>query len=66
MLLQQHQAAIAPKQSPMDTPPGAMGAEGGPPDIASLIGGNQKGPAMTPAIASGFTGELGAGGNAPN
>ena len=63
-LLQQHQAAIAPNQAPMplDTPEGA----GGESDIAALLGGNQKGPAMTPAIASGFTGELGVEGTAPN
>ena len=64
-LLQQHQTAIAPNQAPM-MPPGAPGSEGGAPDIAALMGGNQKGPAMTPAIASGFTGELGVEGNAPN
>ena len=64
-LLQQHQAAIAPNQTPM-MPPGAPGSEGGAPDIAALMGGNQKGPAMTPAIASGFTGELGVEGNALN
>jgi hypothetical protein len=66
MLLQQHQSAIAPNQAPMEMPPGAPGSEGGPPDIAALMGGNQKGPAMTPAIASGFTGELGVEGTAPN
>tara|TARA_R100001594_G_scaffold78128_5_gene112680 strand:- start:1758 stop:3836 length:2079 start_codon:yes stop_codon:yes gene_type:complete len=64
-LLQQHQTAIAPNQAPM-MPPEATGPQGGEPDIAALLGGNQKGPAMTPAIASGFTGELGVEGNAPN
>ena len=63
-LLQQHQAAIAPAQAPM--PPGPPGEAGGAPDIAALMGGDQKGAAMTPAIASGFTGELGVEGNAPN
>jgi hypothetical protein len=63
-LLQQHQTAIAPNQAPMA--PAAPGGAGATPDIAALMGGNQKGAAMTPAIASGFTGELGAKGNAPN
>jgi len=65
-LLQQHQTAIAPSQAPMEMPPGAQGAGGGAPDIAALLGGDQKGAAMTPAVASGFTGELGVEGNAPN
>ena len=64
-LLQQHQTAIAPNQAPM-MPPGAEGSEGGQPDIAALLGGDQKGAAMTPAMASGFTGELGVEGTAPN
>tara|TARA_R100001463_G_scaffold7448_3_gene23461 strand:+ start:71 stop:1489 length:1419 start_codon:yes stop_codon:yes gene_type:complete len=63
-LLQQHQAAIAPNQAPM--PPGLPGEAGGAPDIAALLGGDQKGAAMTPAVSSGFTGELGVEGNAPN
>ena len=64
-LLQQHQAAIAPNQAPMMLPGPEGGAEGAP-DIAALLGGDQKGAAMTPAIASGFTGELGVEGNTPN
>jgi hypothetical protein len=64
-LLQQHQAAIAPNQAPM-MPPGPEGGAEGAPDIAALLGGDQKGAAMTPAIASGFTGELGVEGNTPN
>lgn len=65
-LLQQHQAAIAPSQAPMPMPPGSPEGAGGAPDIAALLGGDQKGAAMTPAVASGFTGELGVKGNAPN
>jgi len=65
-LLAQHQSAIAPSQAPMDMPPAAPSGAGGAPDIAALLGGDQKGPAMTPAIASGFTGQLGVEGNTPN
>ena len=64
LLLQQHQAAIAPAQAPQA--PGPLGEAGAGPDVTAQKGGNQKGPAMTPAIASGFTGELGVEGNAPN
>ena len=72
-LLQQHQGAVAPNQAPMGGPeqgqaPGAPPSpEGGgvPPEIAALLGGEQKGPAMVPAEASGFTGQLGAEGTAP-
>tara|TARA_R110000851_G_scaffold282123_4_gene435640 strand:- start:1800 stop:3914 length:2115 start_codon:yes stop_codon:yes gene_type:complete len=72
-LLERHQAAIAPNQAPM--PPGEEGAAGGgqaPPgqepvageDILSLMqegyeGEPQAGPAMAPAEASGFSGQLG-------
>tara|TARA_A100001391_G_scaffold202209_2_gene191189 strand:- start:1537 stop:3660 length:2124 start_codon:yes stop_codon:yes gene_type:complete len=80
-LLAQHQAAIAPNQAPQGMPgmpgaPGAPGAPGqappappqggGPEELAALLGGDMKGPAMAPAVASGFTGELGVEGNAPN
>jgi hypothetical protein len=72
-LLQQHQAAVAPNQAPMGGPeqgqtPGAPPSPGGggvPPELAALLGGKQKGPAMVPAEASGFTGQPGAEGNAP-
>jgi hypothetical protein len=64
-LLQQHQTAIAPSQAPGEMPPAAQGGAGGGMDnIASILGGAQKGPAMVPAEASGFTGQLGAEGNA--
>ena len=75
-LLQQHQAAIAPNQAPQGMPappqeggggpPQQGGGAGVPPDLAALMGGGQKGPAMAPAIASGFTGQLGVEGSAPN
>ena len=47
-------------------PPGGGGAGGLPPELAALMGGGEKGPAMVPAEASGFTGQLGAEGTAPN
>jgi len=75
-LLMQHQTAIAPSQAPggmPGAPPGAQppqappqGGGGGGQELAALLGGEQKGPAMAPAIASGFTGQLGAEGTAPN
>ena len=71
-LLTQHQTAIAPNQAPMEMPPGGPespqgGGEGGlPPELASLMGGAEKGPAMVPAEASGFTGQLGVEGTALN
>jgi hypothetical protein len=66
-LLSQHQAAIAPNQAPqgMGQPP-PQGGGSPQPDVAALMGGEQKGPAMAPAIASGFSGQLGVEGNAPN
>tara|TARA_R110000822_G_scaffold243748_1_gene372588 strand:- start:1540 stop:3666 length:2127 start_codon:yes stop_codon:yes gene_type:complete len=80
-LLKQHQSAIAPNQAPTPMegmpmpggpqgppagPPGGGGAGGLPPELAALMGGGEKGPAMVPAEASGFTGQLGAEGTAPN
>jgi hypothetical protein len=71
-LLQQHQAAIAPSQAPMGMMPPEAGAPPGgspqgaglPPELAAVMGGGQKGPAMVPAEASGFTGQLGVEGSA--
>jgi hypothetical protein len=63
-LLQQHQTAIAPNQAPGEMPPAAQGGGGGMDKIASILGGAEKGPAMVPAEASGFTGQLGVEGNA--
>lgn len=72
-LLQQHQTAIAPNQGQMEMPPGGpespQGGAGGlgglPPELAAMMGGEQKGAAMVPAEASGFTGQPGAEGTAP-
>mgnify|MGYP003627666545 FL=1 len=64
-LLQRHQAAIAPRPE-MAAGPGAEG--GGEEDLLKMLQGGggeagapQKGPAMTPAAASGFSGPLGRG-----
>tara|TARA_Y100001951_G_scaffold69871_1_gene56793 strand:- start:17 stop:511 length:495 start_codon:yes stop_codon:yes gene_type:complete len=63
-LLQRHQAAIAPRPEMAAGP----GAEGGGGDLLQMMQGGggesgapQKGPAMTPAAASGFAGPLGRG-----
>ena len=64
-LLQRHQSAIAPNQAPMQ--PGMEQPGGGANPLELLQGGGQEGappsgPAMAPAIASGFAGDLGGGG----
>tara|TARA_R100000152_G_C6782057_1_gene218160 strand:+ start:475 stop:2574 length:2100 start_codon:yes stop_codon:yes gene_type:complete len=64
-LLQRHQSAIAPNQAPMQ--PGMEQPGGGVNPLELLQGGGQEGappsgPAMAPAIASGFAGDLGGGG----
>ena len=64
-LLQRHQSAIAPNQAPMQ--PGMEQPGGGVNPLELLQGEGQEGappsgPAMAPAIASGFAGDLGGGG----
>ena len=68
-LLQRHQSAIAPNQAPMQ--PGMEQPGGGANPLAELLKGGvpgdappagPAGPAMAPAIASGFAGDLGGGG----
>jgi hypothetical protein len=65
-LLQQHQAAIAPNQGmPMEQQEAQLGSA---PELEAIQGGGMgegapaTGPAMTPAIAAGFAGELGTAG----